>query len=131
MVIVKYTQKDIVEALKRGAHSLVSNNNKPGILHVSGLKYTMSKDGELKSVIYTDKNGKETPFDINNPDNTKTYRVAITDYYAAGQDGFSSLNKIKEAEAKFDFDVSKCIEDYIQKQNKPIDIVDDGRIKIV
>ena len=130
MVIVRYTQKDIVEALKRSAHSLVSTNNKPGIIHVSGLKYTISKDGQLRSASYIDRTGKETPFDINNPDNTKTYRVAITDYYAAGQDGFSSLNKIKDAEVKYDFDVSKCIEDYIQKHKDPIDIVDDGRIKI-
>lgn len=131
MIVVRYTQKDIVDALKVGAKSLVSTNNKPGILHVSGLKYTISKDGELKSASFIDKNGNETPIDINNPDNTKTYRTAITDYYACGQDGFTSLNKIKEAEAKYDFDVSKCIEDYIQKQNKPIDIVDDGRVKIV
>ena len=131
MVVVKYNQKDIVDALKLAAKSMVSINNKPGLIHVSGLKYTVSKDGNLRSLTFVDKNGQETPIDINNPDTTKYYRVAITDYYAAGNDGFASLNRIKDAETKYDFDVSQCIEDYIQKHKEPIDIVDDGRIQIV
>lgn len=131
MVIVKYNQKDIVDALKLAAKSMVSINNKPGLIHVSGLKYTVSKDGNLRSLTFVDKNGQETPIDINNPDTTKYYRVAITDYYAAGNDGFAPLNRIKDAETKYDFDVSQCIEDYIQKHKEPIDIVDDGRIQIV
>ena len=128
---VKYNQKDIVDALKIAAKSMTNTNNKPGFIHVSGLKYTVSKDGELKSLAYIDKAGNVTPIDINNPDISKFYRVAITDYYAAGQDGFAPLNKIKDAEVKYNFDVSKCIEDYIKKHQEPIDIKDDGRIQIV
>ena len=131
MVVGKFNQKDIVDALKLAAKSMVSINNKPGLIHVSGLKYTVSKDGNLRSLTFVDKNGQETPIDINNPDTTKYYRVAITDYYAAGNDGFAPLNRIKDAETKYDFDVSQCIEDYIQKHKEPIDIVDDGRIQIV
>ena len=131
MVIVKYNQKDIVDALKIAAKSMTNTNNKPGLIHVSGLKYTVSKNGELKSLAYVDKSGNITPIDINNPDTSKSYRVAITDYYATGQDGFAPLNKIKDAEVKYDFDVSKCIEDYIKKHPEPIDIKDDGRIQIV
>ncbi len=130
IAIIKYTQKDIIDALKVCAKSLTNPNNKPGILHVSGLKYTLSKNGELKSACIIDKNGVETPIDINNPDNTKTYRTAIIDYFAKGYDGFTSLNKYNEAEIIYDFDVSKCIEDYIKNQKGPIDIKDDGRIQI-
>lgn len=131
MVIVKYNQKDIVDALKISAKSMVNINNKPGLIHVSGLKYEVSKDGHLRSLSYVDRNGIETPIDINNPDTSKTYRVAITDYYAGGHDGFTPLNKINDAEVKYNFDISKCIEDYVQKHNGPIEIKDDGRIKII
>ena len=41
------------------------------------------------------------------------------------------LNKINEAEAVYDFDKDKLACDFIKKQNKPIDIIDDHRITIV
>lgn len=43
MVVADYTEKEIVDALKVSAKSLVNPNNKPGIVHVSGLKYTIGK----------------------------------------------------------------------------------------
>ena len=41
------------------------------------------------------------------------------------------LNKIKKAEIVFDYDLTKCVEDYFRKHNEPLDIVDDGRITVV
>ena len=117
--------------LRVSSKSLVNTNNKPGIVHVSGLKYTISKNGELKSASFVDKNGNETPININNPRTDKMYKTALTDYYAQGHDGFTMLNKYKQAEKIYDFDVCKCIENYMHKHTEPIDIKDDGRIKIV
>lgn len=130
MVIANYTEKEIVDALKVSANSLVSLNNKPGLVHVAGLKYTVSKDGDLMSVSFVDKSGKETPIDIKNPRTDKFYKTALTDYYCQGHDGFTMLKKYDEAQ-KFDFDVTKCIEDYFKRHSEPVDIKDDGRIKIV
>lgn len=131
LIIASYSEKEIVDALKVSARSLVSTNNKPGIVHVSGLKYTISKNGELKSLSFIDKNGKESPIDINNPRTDKMYRTALTDFYAQGHDGFPMLKKYDQAEKIFDYDICKCIENYFSKHPEPVDIKDDGRIEIV
>ena len=111
IVVTNYSEKQIVDALKVSAKSLVNTNNKPGIVHVSGLKYTISKDGKLKSATFVDKNGKETPIDINNPRTDKFYKTALTDYYCQGHDQFTMLKNYDNA-VKYDFDITKCMEDY-------------------
>ena len=131
MVIANYTEKEIVDALKVSAKSLTNTNNKPGIVHVSGLQYTVGKDGELKNASFVDKSGKVTPIDINNPRTDKMYKTALTDYYAQGHDGFTMLKKFDKAERVCDFDVTKCIEDYFSRHTEPVDIKDDGRVKVV
>ena len=55
MAVCDYSEKQIVDALRVSARSMVNTNNKPGILHVSGLKYTISKDGQLKSASFVNK----------------------------------------------------------------------------
>ena len=131
MAVANYTEKDIVDALRVACKSLVNTNNKPGLIYVSGLKYSVSKNGDLKSVFFVDKNGKETPVDINNPRTDKFYKTALTDYYAEGHDGFTMLKKDDNDVKIYDFDVCKCIEDYMRKNPQPVDIKDDGRIQIV
>jgi 2',3'-cyclic-nucleotide 2'-phosphodiesterase (5'-nucleotidase family) len=98
----------------------------------SGLKYTVSKSGEVKSIIFIDKAGKETPIDINNPNPNKIYTVAMDDFMASGGDNLFE-NKIKsgQIDEKFDFDKDKLTCDYIKRLNTPIEIKDDGRITIV
>lgn len=131
MVVANYTEKEIVDALKVSAKSLVNTNNKPGIVHVSGLKYAIGKNGELRSASFVAKDGKETPIDIKNPRTDKTYKTALVDYYAQGHDGFTMLKKYDSAERVYDFYIRKCVEDYMLKHKEPVDIVDDGRITIV
>lgn len=127
---VDYSEKEIVDAVKFAAKSFVTRNNKPGILQVSGLKYTVSKSGIVHKMSFVDKDGKETPIDINNPRTDKFYKTAINDYYAAGNDNFTMLNKISQAKV-FDYDLNACVEEYIRNHKQPIDIVDDGRITII
>ena len=131
LCIIPYTEKEIVEALKQTCKSFVNPNNKPGIIHPSGLRYTVSRStGDLKELYFIDKNGKETRIDINHPREDKVYRTAINDYYAQGNDDMTVLKKIDEAEKVFDFDLNKCVIDYM-KTSGPVDIADDGRIKVV
>ena len=40
------------------------------------------------------------------------------------------LKKYDQAERICDFDVTKCIEDYFARHNEPINIKDDGRVKV-
>lgn len=131
MCIVKVTEKELVDAIKFGAKSLTDVNYEPGIIQVSGLKYKLTHKGEVKEITYIDKEGKETPIDVNNPSTTKTYRLAIDSFLAKGGNGHLPEDKWDKAEQKFDFDKSKLVIDHVQKLKKPIDIKTDGRIQFV
>lgn len=128
--IIKLTEKEIVDALNVGAKSLTKDDSTPGIIQCSGLKYTMSKSGEVKSATFIDKNGKEVPIDVNNPNPFKVYSVATDDFIAKGGNNYLS-NKEDAATTKFNFDKNKLVIDYLKKINTPIDIKTDQRIKIV
>ena len=128
---VNYSEKDIVDAIKFAAKSSFERaDNKPGIFYTSGLKYEITAKGELKSMSFIDKNGKETPIDIFNPRIDKTYSTIINDYCAQGNDNFVMLNQPQKITEKYSFDASKCVIDILSKNPDPIDIKDDGRIKI-
>ena len=98
----------------------------------SGLKYTVSKSGELKAVTFIDKDGKDVPIDINNPRTDKVYTVATDDFLASGGDNLLE-NKVEKGEIdeKFDYDKDKLTCDYVKKLNAPIELKDDGRITVV
>ena len=128
---INYTEKEIVDAIKFCAKSFVNRNNKPGIMYVSGLKYTVSRNGLVYDMKFIHKDGSEEPIDVNNPRKDKIYSVAINDYYGSGNDDMTMLNKIDEATERYSWDLNDCVEWEIRRTNKPIDIIDDGRIKIV
>ncbi len=132
MVKLKLTEKELVDALKVGAKSFTDPGHKPGIIMPSGLKYTVSRNGELKAASFIDKAGKETSIDINNPRTDKVYTVATDDFLASGGDNLIS-NKIEKGEIdeNFDFDKDKLTCDYIKKLNAPVELKDDGRITVV
>ena len=127
--IVKLTEKEIVDALKVGATSLVKDNH-AGLVQCSGLKYTLTKSGELKSAYLIGKDGKEVAIDVNNPNPFKTYSVATDDYIAKGGVGYLP-NKEDFVTTKFNFDKNKLVEDYMKKLTAPVDIKTDGRITII
>ena len=131
IVKVNYTEKEIVDSIKFCAKSFLNRNNKPGIMYVSGLKYTVSKNGLVYDMSFIDKNGNEVPIDVNNPRSDKIYSVAINDYYSSGNDELSMLNKYDQAVEKYPWDLNSCVEWKIRQSSTPVDIVDDGRIKIV
>lgn len=128
--VVKLTEKEIVDALKIGAKSLTEEDNMPGIVQCSGLKYTMSKSGELKNVTYLDKDGSEKQIDVNNPNPFKIYTVATDDYVAKGGNGYFTA-KEDSIVTKYNFDKNKLVEDYLKKLNAPVDIKLDNRITII
>ena len=132
MVKLKLTEKEVVDAVKNGAKSFINPGNRPGIVIPSGLKYTVTKKGEVKSISFIDKTGKEIPIDINNPDPDKIYTVAMDDFLASGGDNLIS-NKVAAnlIDEKFDFDKDKLTCDYVKKLNAPIEIKNDGRITVI
>lgn len=129
-VIMSLTEKELVDAIKIGLKSMNHPAEMPGILQVSGLRYKATKTGELKELLFIDKEGKETPIDINNPNTFKTYKAGIDDYLARG--GNDYLKDIRNrVELTFDYDKDKVTADYIKTLNNPIDIKADGRITII
>lgn len=132
MLVINLTEKEIVDTLKYASSSMTKNDGKPGLMQVSGLKYTINKKGELLDLKYTDKQGKEVSIDVNNPNIFKKYSVAVDDFCGKGRDGFTMMNKFNDPDTKvYDFDKDKLAIDYIKRQTEPINIQKDGRIKIV
>lgn len=131
-VIASINEKELVEAIKCGGTSFNSPTCKPGIVLVSGLRYTMNDKGELLKLERVDDSGNVIKnINIKYPDADTNYRVAMDDFFATGGDGYSMLKKIDVAEAVYNFDKDKLVIDYIRRLNKPVDIVDDNRIQIV
>ncbi len=130
-VVVNYSEKEIVDAIKFASTSFGNKDGKPGIMEVSGLEYVVDKDGEVLSMSYVDKEGKKTAIDVNNPREYKFYRTVINDFHAQGNDNYTMLNKFNEAEKVTDYDITGCVINCLKKTDKPITIKDDNRIRVV
>ncbi|MBD5401593.1 hypothetical protein HDR58_02160 [bacterium] len=128
---VKYSEKEIVDSLKLAAQSFTNIANKPGIFYTSGLKYSVTTNGKIKSIEYITSKGKTVKININKPRTDKFYETVINDYCAMGNDGFHMMNQPDRIIKKYSFDATKCVKEILQKSPQPIDIKDDGRIKII
>lgn len=128
---MSYSEKDLVDAIKLAAKSFTNVANKPGIFYTSGLKYTVNTSGHILSMKFVDKNGIETPIDINNPRADKYYTTVLNDYCAQGNDGFTKLNQPDRVLEKYDFDATKCVQDILKQSKEPVEIYDDGRIQVI
>jgi len=133
IAVVEATEDKIVDAVrKRVKASMASNSHRPGLLQTSGLRYKYNKKGELLSLTFVDKQGKEIPIDINNPSKTKKYTIAGDDFCLENEEmGIGLVEEYKNAIKKFDEDKDKFVADYIRHQNKPVEIKLDGRIQVV
>ena len=130
-VVINYSEKEIVDAIKFASTSFRNPDFKPGMMEVSGLEYKVNKKGEVLSMTYVDKNGKKTPIDINNPREYKFYKTVINDFHAQGNDHYTMLNKFNEAEKITDYDITGCVKNYLAKHPEPLNIINDGRITVV
>ena len=128
---VKLTEKNLVQALSQCAESVVHKNHKPGLMQVSGLEYTVTKDGKLASLTFIDANKQKHPIDINNPSETKTYTAVYDDFLINGGDDLTCLKNPEIVEA-YDFCQDQTTIDYVKKMNnQPFDMKTEGRIQYV
>lgn len=131
VVVIQATEEEIVNGIKnRAKASMSSNSHRPGIVQVSGLKYTFNKVGDVLSMSFVDKQGKETPIDINNPSKEKMYTIASDDFCIGNTDGggVNLPHRLETALKKFDFDKDIIVGEYIKHAKEPIEIKSDGRI---
>lgn len=130
MCVVELSEKAIIEALNHGGISLTVPDLKPSIIQVSGMTYTLSKDGKVTQAALTDKKGNKTELNIVNPSDKKMFKVAYDDYLLNGGDAFYSLKNAKVLK-KYDYDKDQIAIDYLRKNPncRNLFIKRDGRIK--
>lgn len=129
---VELNEKELVDALNHGGTSLKNPGNKPNILQVSGLTYSLNKEGKVVEANFIDKNNQIHPIDVNNPNPNKKYITIYDDFLCDGGDDFDMLKKMDNMIEYYPFDKDKVAIDYIKKlNNQPFDIVKDNRIKFV
>ena len=132
MCVVELSEKALVDAINHGGTSVVQPDYKPSILQVSGMEYTLDKNGVLTKAAVLNDDGTKTEIDVKNPSTEKKYTVAYDDYLYAGGDAFTSLKDVKLLK-KYDYDKDRIIIDYFKSDrctSKDIEIKRDGRIKV-
>jgi len=128
LVKVEISEKQIINTLKEGALSVNDNMLKPGIMQVSGLKYTIDEKGNVKDVQFKDKKGNLTPLNSENPSDDKKF-IAIADDFLISSYEYPTLNSTKVIE-RYDFCKEKVAKDYAKKLDpNDIQIKIDGRIQ--
>ncbi len=129
---VKLNEKDLVDAVNACGKSLIATNSKPGLLQVSGLTYKLDKEGCLKEMVYTDKQGKKRNIDVNNPDANKIYTAVYDEFLVDGGDNLGMLKRDdKDIIERYNYDKDKVTIDYIKTLNQPFEIKKDNRIQII
>lgn len=127
---VKLNEEDLVDAIKAGAKSLISENHKPGLLQVSGLSYAVNKDGEVTELFFVDKNGNKSSINVENPNPDKIYTAIYDEFSINGGDDMDMLEKDDEdIITRYEFDKDKVTIDYIKSLKQPFEVKEDGRIR--
>ena len=127
--VAEVSEATLVNAFKTAVEvSYKSVGNKPGLLAVSGLNYTVSPSKQtLTGMSYIDRNGQEHKIDINNPDNTKKYKVVSDSYIMHWGKEFGVIADKDNCE-EYPFNKAYLTCEYIKHLNKPIIINQTGRI---
>ena len=126
------SEEQIVSGIKNAAYrSMGATDGYPGLLQCSGIKYTIDSNGSLLNLSFVDKEGRETPVDINNPSKTKMYTVALDSFLANGKE-YPEMVPKSQVE-KFNYDKDTTMINYLKARADKEDLVikDDGRLKIV
>lgn len=128
---VELSEKDLIETLKAGVKSLGSDHPKPGLIHTSGLKYTVSSSKELRNVMIQNEKGEWSKLNHENPDESKKFSVIYDEFLMGGGDNLPMLKKQDKILESYEWSKQDAIKDYIQKMSfKPIFMKPDGRITI-
>ena len=128
--VAEVSEKTLVNAFKKATEiSYNSIGNKPGLLAVSGLNYTVSPTKKtLVSMNFIDKYGIEHPIDINNPNENKKYKVVADSFIMSWGADYDVLSP-KEKCTEYPFNKAFLTCEYIKHLNKPVIINQTGRIK--
>lgn len=133
IVVANVSEKDIVDMFKQAINDTYSSaGHKPGLFAVSGLNYTINpQNGTLTEMNFIDKNGKEYKINVENPSETKKYKVVTDEFLMSAGADFKVLAEEKDWIQKFPYDKDIMVCNYIKRKNEPITINQTGRIKFL
>ena len=129
--VANVSEKKLVDMFKHTIEATYrTHGNKPGLLAVSGLNYTVDpEEGKLTAMNFVDLDGNEYPIDIENPSEDKLYKVAQDSFMMFEGADFDVLAPKEECiNYPFNKDYLAC--QYIKHLNIPIEINQTGRIRV-
>ena len=131
VVVANVSEKTIVDMFKNTIDSTYkSSAKKPGLIAVSGLKYTVNPQTRaLVEMSYIDKNGKEHEIDVENPSETKMYKVVADEFLMSAGADFNVLATEEDYIKSYEFDKDYLVCQYLKKHNEPLVIDHYGRIE--
>ena len=131
VVVANVSEKTIVEMFQNAIeNSYKSSAKKPGLIAVSGLKYTVNPEkGKLVEMSFIDKNGEDHDIDIENPSETKTYKVVADEFLMSAGADFKILAPEEEYLEHLPYDKDYLVCEYLKKHKKPLVINHYGRIE--
>lgn len=128
--VADVSEKKIVDMFKHAIEkSYKTQGNKPGLLAVSGLNYTVDpKAGKLVEMNFVDKEGVEHKIDVENPREDKFYKVAEDSFMMfEGVELDALAEKDECVNYPFNKDFLAC--EYIKHLNEPVVINQTGRVR--
>ena len=132
VAVADVSEKKLVDMFKHAIEkTYTTQGNKPGLLAVSGLNYTVNpKEGKLVGMNFVDRQGAEHEIDINNPRDDKFYKVAEDTFMMFEGADLDILAK-KEECINYPFNKDFLICEYIKHLNEPVVINQIGRVRFV
>lgn len=131
VVVANVSEKTIVDMFKDAIEkSYKSSAKKPGLLAVSGLKYTVDpKEGKLTEMSFIDSEGEEHEIDIDEPSETKTYKVVADEFLMSADADYKMLAPEEEYIEHLPYDKDRLVCNYLKKHPEPLVINHTGRIE--
>jgi len=131
IVVANVSEKKIVDLIQHAVEtSFKTPSKKPGLISVSGLKYTVDpQKGKLTEISFIDKYGEDHDIDIENPSETKTYRVVADEFLMSAGADYKVLAEEDEYIEHYPYDKDFMVSEYLKKHKEPIVIEHSGRIE--
>lgn len=123
----KMTGKDVMAVLEESARCVKEHENHPGMVHPSGIRYTMDQQtGQVSNVLVWDKSQRQwLPLNLN-----QSYTVTVDSFMAKNKKEypiFKQVPLIKE----YDFNSGKAFSDFIRSQRGlPVSFRLDERVTV-
>lgn len=126
------TKKELIDALEWSAKSTTFDKIAPGVMQVSGLKYTIDKDKRVKDVCLVNEDGSLGE-KLDNESDDKKYTVVYDVFLMTGPAGLKSLKKDPDDKniEYYSYSRQDALIEYLSKNfnDKPVTFYE-NRIKI-